>query len=208
MWRAEIRLRAAVVILWGGIEVTVMVILVVVLRGGVVVVMVVVATVDVRVREEEGSCGRRGVLRGGNACRQSSVALDGTVPTRCAHLRSAGGGQTFITGYINGPIPVSPMSRISYSKIVPEKHVFLPGPIGPVTVSGQVVIAVITPRIVKEIGPGAETMAVDHPSGGLGGLSKIINAVCRHEIPQMMLCFGASFYQVLVGPLDSEENYN
>lgn len=90
---AEIRLRPAVVILWGGIEVTVMMVVVVVLRGGVVVVVVVVVTVDIRVRKEEGSCGRRRVLGGGDACRQSSVALDGTVPTRCAHLRSAGGGQ-------------------------------------------------------------------------------------------------------------------
>lgn len=64
---------------------------------------------------------------------------------------------------------------------------FLPGPIGPVTVPGQVVIAVITPRIVKEIGPGAETVAVDHPSRGLGGSSRYINAACRHESPQIML---------------------
>lgn len=92
LWCAEIRLRPAVVILWGGIEVTVMMV-VVALRGGVVVVMVVVVTVDIRIRKEEGRCGRRRVLRGGDACRQSSVALDGTVPTRCAHLRSAGGGQ-------------------------------------------------------------------------------------------------------------------
>lgn len=92
MWRAEIRLRPAVVILRGGVEVTVVVV-VVVLRGGVVVVMVVVVAVDIGVREEEGRCGRRRVLGGGDACRQSSVALDGTVPTRRAHLRSAGGRQ-------------------------------------------------------------------------------------------------------------------
>lgn len=110
MWRAEIWLRAAVVILRGGIEVTVMVV-VVVLGSGVVVVVVVVAAVDVGVGEEEGGCGRRGVLCGGHACRQSSVALDGTVPAGSAHLRSAGGGQTSITGYISGPTPVSPVSH-------------------------------------------------------------------------------------------------
>lgn len=91
VWCAEIRLRAAVVILRGGIEVTVMMVGVV-LRGGVVVVMVVVVTVDICVCKEEGSCGRRRVLGSGDASSQSSVALDGTVPTRCAHLRSAGGG--------------------------------------------------------------------------------------------------------------------
>lgn len=58
---------------------------------------------------------------------------------------------------------------------------FLPGPIGPVTVPGQIVVAIITARIVKEIGPGAETMAVDHPSGGLG-VGRSVNVVCRHEI--------------------------
>lgn len=92
LWCAEIRLRAAVVILWGGIEVTVMMV-VVVLRGGVVVMMVVVVTVDIGVCKEEGSCGRRRVLGSGDACRQGSVALDGTVPTGCAHLSSAGGGE-------------------------------------------------------------------------------------------------------------------
>lgn len=93
LWRAETRLRPAVVILRGGVEVTVMVV-VVVLRGGVVVVVVVVVAVDVGVGEEEGSRGRRRLLGGGHACRQSAVALDGAVPTGCAHLRSAGGGQT------------------------------------------------------------------------------------------------------------------
>lgn len=44
---------------------------------------------------------------------------------------------------------------------------FLPSSIGPVTVSGQIIVTIITSRIVKEIGSGAETMAVDHPSGGL-----------------------------------------
>lgn len=93
LWRAEIRLRPAVIILWGGIEVTVMMV-VVVLRGGVVVVMVVVGIVDICVREEQGRRGGRRVLGGsGDACRQSAVALDGTVPTRRAHLRSAGAGQ-------------------------------------------------------------------------------------------------------------------
>lgn len=56
LWRAEIRLRPAVIILWGGIEVTVMMV-VVVLRGGVVVVMVVVGIVDICVREEQGGRG-------------------------------------------------------------------------------------------------------------------------------------------------------
>lgn len=91
--------------------------------------------------------------------------------------------------------------------MVPEERVFLPGPIGPVTVPGQVVIAVVTPRIVEEIGPGAETVAVDHPSGGLGGSSRHINAACRHESPQIVL-LSALFYQVLVGPLDSEEHHH
>lgn len=55
------------------------------------------------------------------------------------------------------------------------------GPISPVIdASGQVVIAVVPPGIVKEISPGAETMAVDH----------------------------ASWSQVLVGSLDSKENHN
>lgn len=64
---------------------------VVVLRGGVVVVMVVVGIVDICVREEQGGRGGGRVLGGcGDACRQSSVALNGTVPTRRAHLRSAG----------------------------------------------------------------------------------------------------------------------
>lgn len=93
LWRAEIRLRPAVIILWGGIEVTVMMV-VVVLRGGVVVVMVVVGIVDICVREEQGGRGGWRVLGGGgDACRQGAVALDGTVPTRRAHLRSAGAGQ-------------------------------------------------------------------------------------------------------------------
>lgn len=106
---AEVCLRPAVAILWGGIEVAVMMV-VVVLRGGVVVVMVVVVAVDIRVCKEEGSCGRRRVLVCGDACRQSSVALDGTVPTRCAHLRRAGGGQKSGDIHTNlhstGPIPV------------------------------------------------------------------------------------------------------
>lgn len=43
-----------------------------------------------------------------------------------------------------------------------------PGPISPVIdASGQVVIAVVPPGIVKEISPGAETMAVDHASWSL-----------------------------------------
>lgn len=86
--------------------------------------------------------------------------------------------------------------------------VFLPRPIGPVTVSGQIVVTIIPPRIVKEIGSGAEAMAVDHPSGGLRVVQNI-NAVGTPEIPKILLGFSRlSFYQVLVGPLDSEENYN
>lgn len=92
--RAEIGLRPAVVVLRGGVEVTVMVV-VVVLRGGVVVVMVVVVIVDVGVREEEGGRGGRRVLGGGGgvgrARRQGSVALDGSVPAGRAHLRGAEG---------------------------------------------------------------------------------------------------------------------
>lgn len=211
LWCAEIRLRPAVVILWGGIEVTVMMV-VVVLRGGVVVVVVVVVTVDIRVRKEERSCGRRRVLGGGDACRQSSVALDGTVPTRCAHLRSAGGRQKSWDIHTIYALLVSYQfyQCPKYSTLMWNcswKHVFLPSPIGPVAVSGQIVITIITPRIVKEIGSGAETMAVDHPSGGLRVVQNI-NAVCTHEIPQIILCFSMSLYQVLVGPLDSEENYN
>lgn len=44
-----------------------------------------------------------------------------------------------------------------------------PGPISPVIdASGQVIIAVVPPGIVKEISPGAETMAVNHASWSLG----------------------------------------
>lgn len=53
----------------------------------------------------------------------------------------------------------------------PDIEPLLPGPISPVTISGQVVVTIIPPRIVKEIGSGAETVAVDHPSRGLR---------CRH----------------------------
>lgn len=84
---------------------------------------------------------------------------------------------------------------------------FLPSPIGPVAVSGQIVVTIITPRIVEKIGSGAEAMAVDHPSGGLRVVQNR-NVLCRHETPQIKLCFSFSFYQVLVGPLNSEENYN
>lgn len=111
---------------------------------------------------------------------------------------------------IAGLTPVLPVSQMLNPNVTLflEACVFLPRPIGPVTVSGQIVVTIVTPRIVKEIGSGAETMAVDHPSGGLRGLSKNINAVCRCEIPKITLCFSASFYQVLVGPLDSEEHHN
>lgn len=122
MWRAEICLRATVIILWGGIEVTVM--MVVVLRGGVVVVMVVVGIVDIRVCEEEGGRGGRCVLGGGDACRQSSVALDGTVPTRCAHLRSAGGhkSEDFHTNLsTTGLTPVLP----AFQALNPRDKLFL-----------------------------------------------------------------------------------
>lgn len=54
LWCAEMRLWPAVVILWRGVKVTVMM-LVVVLWGGVVVVMM---TVDVCIGEEEGGRGR------------------------------------------------------------------------------------------------------------------------------------------------------
>lgn len=57
---AEIRLRAAVIILRRRVEVSVMVMVVVavVLRGGVVVVVVVVVTLDVCIGKKEGGCGR------------------------------------------------------------------------------------------------------------------------------------------------------
>lgn len=91
LWGAEIRLRPTVIILWRGIEVTVMMmVVVVVLRGGVVVVMVVMVTLDVRVGKEEGGRGRCRLLGGCDARCQTSVALDGAIPTGCTHLGSGG----------------------------------------------------------------------------------------------------------------------
>lgn len=91
LWGAEIRLRAAVITLRRGEVVTVMavlvVVVVVVLWGGVVVVMV---TLDVAVGEEEGGRGRRRLQGGRKARRQSSVALNGAVPTRRGQLGSGG----------------------------------------------------------------------------------------------------------------------
>lgn len=52
-----------------------------------------------------------------------------------------------------------------------------PGPIGPAShASGQVVIAVVPPRVVEEIRPGAEAVAVDHPSWGLRGTRDPLHA--------------------------------
>lgn len=49
-----------------------------------------------------------------------------------------------------------------------------PGAVASVDASGEVVVAVVTTGIVKEISPGAETVTVDHPSwsleGGQGGV--------------------------------------
>lgn len=88
------------VILWRGVEVTVMVVVlvllvlvvgVVLLRGGVVVVVVVLLALDVGVGEEErrgGGGGRGGGLLGrGHAHCQGPVALDGAVPAGGAGLR-------------------------------------------------------------------------------------------------------------------------
>lgn len=44
-----------------------------------------------------------------------------------------------------------------------------PGAVASVDAPGQVVVAVVSTRVVKEISPGAETVTVDHPSWSLWG---------------------------------------
>lgn len=92
---AEVGLRAAVVVLRRGVEVTVVVVVVVLvvvaLRGGVVVVVVVVVALDVSVGEEQRRGGRRRWRRLLGRDRQRAVALDGAVPA--GHPRLRGGGE-------------------------------------------------------------------------------------------------------------------
>lgn len=147
LWGAEMWLRAAVIILRGRVEVTVMMmmVVVVVLWRGVVVVMV---TLDVPVGKEQRGGGRWRLRGRCDTRRQRPVALDGAVPTGCTQL--GGGGQKA-------------------------------GPVTPaIDASGQIIIAIIASRVVKEISSGAEAVAVDH----------------------------SSWSQVLVGSLDSEENHD
>lgn len=87
-----------------------------------------------------------------------------------------------------------------------------PGTIGPaVNASGEVVIAVVPPRVVKEIRSRAETVAVDHPSWSLGVKKRCSNSITlEFFFNQLLLTFLLHMlsHQVLIWSLDSEENHH
>lgn len=99
--RAEVRLRAAVIVLRRGVVVSVMLLVVVVLRCGVKVVMVVVS-LDVPIgKQHRGSGGGR--LRGHHAARQSPITWNGAVPSGCSHLRSGRQEAGPVSSTVNAP---------------------------------------------------------------------------------------------------------
>lgn len=98
---------------------------------------------------------------------QGPVALDGAVPAGSAHL----GGRGEDTGGMQDRKSYLQVER-DLKMIFCAPHACLPCPVTSVDASGQVVIAIVSPRVVEEIRSGAETMAVDHPSWSLTGLQK------------------------------------
>lgn len=163
------------VILWCGVEVTVVLLLlvmavvvgVVLLRCGVVVVVVVLLALDVGIGEEERRRGGgSGVLGRGYARCQGRVALDGAIPAGGAGLRGRRQEAAAQQEGDGGRLRVKTCRGLSVVVVV---VVASPGAVASVDAPGQVVVAVVSTGVVEEISPGAETVTVDHPSWSLGG---------------------------------------
>lgn len=90
------------------------------------------------------------------------MALDGAVPAGGAGLRGrrqeAGGHRD---GGEGGKL------RLVRGRLVGAVVVASPGAVASVDAPGQVVVAVVSTRVIEEVSPGAETVTVDHPSWSL-----------------------------------------